>query len=225
MNKYIYYLTQTGKWGCIRDDELSKIVPTYTDGKSVVNIQKTDGTLIENVSTIDFNKNQQTIKRNLVELIDHIHWHAEKCPVYRVTVCPGTEHEKDITVFTCEVIPTSENAKYSHIIKKGECTYLFEEDFNNTEEVISNMVAIKTVYPEISFFGKDKLNVRVFIGTEHQMDFIIFPTRTVYTGRIFGNDALIIPDSIYDEYVEKKTGTSKNRILKLASERALQINH
>lgn len=220
MNEYIYYLTCDGKWGCLRVNELSKIVPTRTEGKSVVSIQKTDGTVLEGISSIDFNKN----KSGLVKLIDHIDWQGEQCPVYQVTVCPGTSFKKDITVFTCDVLPTEENAKYSYLLKTNNCAFLNEEDFiNNTEEVISNAVAIQTVYPKIAFDLSEN-RVYVFVGTEHNRSFRFIPLRDVYDGAKVTEDILIVPDKVYDRYVEKKTDNSKREILKLASERALQIN-
>lgn len=220
MKEYIYYLTCTGKWGCIRSDELSKIVPTRTDGKSVVSIQKTDGTVLDGISSIDFNKN----KRGLVEKIDEINYLGEKFPVYQVTVCPNTSYQKNITVFTCDVLPTEENAKYSYLLKTKNCAFFDEEDFiNNTEEVISNAVAIQTVLPDFAFdLGENR--VYVFVGTEHQRSFHFIPLRDVYKGCKVTEDTLIVPNKVYDKYVEKKTENSKHQILRLASERALQIN-
>lgn len=219
MNKYIYYLTCTGKRGCLRVDELSKIVPTRTEGKSVVSIQKTDGTVLDGISSIDFNKN----KMGLVEKIDEINYKGEKFPVYQVTVCPGTSFEKDIIVFTCDVIPSTVKVGF-HCPSDNGYAILDKEDFEDTtDEIISNRVAILTVYPEIAFDLSEN-RVYVFVGTEHNRSFRFIPLRDVYNGTEVTEDILIVPDKVFDKYRETKSTRSKQRILRLASERALQIN-
>lgn len=218
MKEYIYYLTCTGKRGCIRIDELSKIVPTRTDGKSVVSIQKTDGTVLDGISSIDFNKN----KMGLVEKIDEVKYLGERFPVYQVTVCPGTSFEKDIIVFTCHVIPSTVKVDF-YCPSDDDYTFLDKEDFEDTtDEIISNMVAIQTVYPKMAFDVSEN-RVYVFVGTEHHRSFRFIPLRDVYDGAEVTDDILIVPDKVFDKYCETKSTHAKQRILRFASERALQI--